>query len=72
MVSALTQVQTYNDPHFVKARNRPLGADSDVAGGRPLGTYSTGFEVALEREGSNGIGADPLQEHGMEAIGCKL
>lgn len=58
-----------NDPHFVKARNRPLGADSDVAGGRPLGTYSTGFEVALEREGSNGIGADPLLEHGVEAIG---
>ena len=53
-VSAVTQVQTYNDPAFVKARNRPLGADSDVAGGRPLGTYSSGFEVALEREGSNG------------------
>jgi hypothetical protein len=72
MVSAVTQVQTYNDPAFVKARNRPLGADSNPDAGRPLGTYSTGFEVALEREnrvgGDGGAVADSA-EHGIESIG---
>ena len=62
----------YNDPAFVKARNRPLGADSDVEGGRPLGTYSTGFEVALERDtdtDENGGGVANSRDHGIEAIG---
>ena len=72
MVSAITQVQTYNDPAFVKARNRPLGADSDPTGGRPLGTYSTGFEVALERENAAGGATGAVADsgaHAIEAIG---
>jgi hypothetical protein len=57
-VSVLPHVQTYNDPSFVKARMAPYNM---VAG-----SFSAGFQVALEEIGSSTAG---IAAHGMEAIG---
>jgi hypothetical protein len=76
-VAVLTQVQTYNDPHFIKTRNRPLGANAGYDDSHQIGTYGAGFEVALERENSSGDGetnnvAGAVSEsaaHGLETVG---
>ena len=73
-VAIFTQVQTYNDKAFVKARNAPL--DGALAGGASSAVkhFSSGFRVALERDQLSGT---PTSEgyqtgvgtHGTEAIG---
>ena len=76
-VAVITQVQTYNDPAFVKARLRPLSNVPRPAPGAPAPppgdltavgqAFDTGFEVALERMGS--IVTGDAAQHGQEVIG---
>ena len=58
-VAIFTQVQTYNDPLYVKTRNRPMAN----AGGPAFGS---GFQVALERDQVQG---QAIGTHGVESVG---
>lgn len=76
-VAVIPQVQTYNDPSFVKARVRPLTDVPRPAPGAPAPppgdltavgqAFDTGFELGLERMGS--IATGDAAEHGQEIIG---
>lgn len=75
-VAVVPQVQTYNDPAFVKARVQPLvnvprpapGAPAPPPGDSTVGrAFDTGFMVGLERMGDLPQGSSA--EHGQELIG---
>ena len=65
-VAIFTQVQTYNDPMYVKTRNKPLAPAGGAACASPPCTFGGGFQVALERDQVQGTA---LGTHGIESVG---